>query len=188
MNPAAAIDAELKRLRAEGARWLEARVLNERALVMDELRPNARALASHLLERKPELLARMRMAPSDAGDGMDLRAIILSPTGDSLRDVLIFVANDDPSVAFGTWHTHFDFDAGRGATEAANLVDAILCDDFVMLALYDKDARATTHVCDLREEDALADALTSRYTTGEGRLLSWSGGADRDVSLATLKM
>lgn len=97
-------------------------------------------------------------------------------------------AGTDPSLRFGRWHTHaslFDGTVMDGWDGVIDFARAILDDQFVLIR--EVGARADrVRVLDLREDDALAELLTSKYCCGTVDVLTWSGLGDRRVGLNDL--
>ena len=147
---------------------------------LERLTPDSCAFARAILARRPEL-ARW-LSREEGEDGDHLLARIPSPTGDEARTLILWMESDEPSVAFGAWHTHatvwawnrepVDQDAALVA-----LIDDILSDHIVLAV--DEASPDWPAALDLREPDALLDELTRPGGSGRVRLLSWTGSADR---------
>lgn len=143
----------------------------------------SREFANRLFPVVPEAESCSRM---EGGTSTDLLVEIPSPTEDPDRRVVIWMeGGDEPSLAFGDWHTH----AGLWNEDDAiiDLVQAILADQFVLI--YDVGGEHSGHcgVLDLRIEDALVEELTSKYSPGRVRIRTWSGRGDREVGVQDLR-
>ncbi len=114
-----------------------------------------------------------------------------SPTGDAHRRMGVWVdESDEPGVGFGPTHTHASVWAVEHKRDPADgiidLAKAILTDRVVLLVEAAGPWRGHAEWIDLGRRDALLTALTDRYASGRAAILSWSGAADRDVSLDDL--
>lgn len=142
-----------------------------------------------LLALRPELEGELHAQRDNAGRNQ-LVMTLLSPRGD--HELRLWMDDGEPSVAFGGWHTHASVWAATHASDdnecqaIADLVDAILTDRVVLLAELGGEHGEFCEAIDLREEDAIPAALTSKYATGRARVLSWTGATDREWSLDDL--
>jgi hypothetical protein len=121
----------------------------------------------------------------------DLLVEVPSPTGDKARQLSVWIdEGGEPSIGFGWWHTHASL-FGCSREDEANaivlMLKAIVADEFVITheggLPEDSDPWG---VLDLREQDALEEALTSKYAGHALRILSWTGAADRTITLNDL--
>ena len=156
--------------------------LDARALHLDELTPASRAFAERLLRACPQVRWHARILAPDEPAPRELLLELPSPTGDASRGMVLWMEQDVPSLEFGAWHTHADLWGGDGDGELIALVRAIVADHFVLA--YDVGGDCPhPDVLDLRDLEALAEALTSRYAPERLRLVSWAGTADAEVGL-----
>jgi hypothetical protein len=156
--------------------------LDARALLLDELTPASRAFAERLLRACPQVRWHARVPASDEPPPRELLLALPSPTGDASRDVTLWMERGVSSLGFGAWHTHADLWTGDGNGELIALLQAIVAGRFVLA--YDvAGARRRPDALDLRDPEALAEALTQRYAPGRLRLVSWAGTADAEVGL-----
>lgn len=154
------------------------------------LSPASAGMAGALVARRPDLDRALRMAPRDDGT-FDLVVALGSPTGDAGRIVVLWMEGDEPSVGFGPWHTHggclaSSSEPGDEYRAIADLIDAILSDRTVLITDVGGNFPGAVTVLDLREADALAEELTSPYSSGRLRLESWGGTVDREWCLDDL--
>ncbi|GAB5545274.1 MAG: hypothetical protein SangKO_050340 [Sandaracinaceae bacterium] len=148
-----------------------------------QMTPASRSFARALLDRIPSASDWLTTEPGE--DGELLFARIPSPTGDPAREIVVWMESDEPSLAFGEWHTH--------ATVWASPVDAdpdLLLVELLEDILYDRivlcddvSASRWPTVVDLRDPDAVLGALTEPHDAGEVRLRSWRGTTDAQTSL-----
>ncbi|MCC7380462.1 MAG: hypothetical protein IT384_01425 [Deltaproteobacteria bacterium] len=116
------------------------------------------------------------------------RARIPSPTGDRLRDIVVWLENGTTlSIAFGAWHVHADTLASpdRPEQQLIEIVAAIVRADILALSELDGNREGALGVIDRRGDDAIEKELTSPYSTGVIRLCSWDGTVDQIVSRGT---
>jgi hypothetical protein len=144
-----------------------------------------------LFEAIPQIAQHASMEINrDRPEEFELLVEVPSPTGDPQRKLVIWMEGGEPSLGFGAWHTHaglFGEIKGAGCEGLIDTAAAILSDKFVLC--YDIGGEHDGHcgVLDLRDEEALAEELTSKYSPGEVNLRSWGGSADRHVGLGDLK-
>lgn len=146
----------------------------------------SRRFLSALVARYPTFLEYSTMVEQSEPDGLSLSICIPSPTGDEGRAVYIWVDESvTPSVGFGPGHTHCEAD-DLGIVQAIALVGAVLSDH--ILVATDMGGKFDGHSAwlDLRDPLALISELTSPYSPGSLRLTSYSGAADRLISLSDL--
>lgn len=154
-------------------------------LELERLSEHSRRLAERLVERVIELGGSAGMVRG--GDApYELVLDLPSPTGDPERTIGIWMEGDEASLDFGRWHTHATLWLADGERDEAAEHDAIarVLDDLVtdqLVALVDVGAPtdALWSIVDPSDETTLLDELTSPYTAGAIRLISWSGRADR---------
>ncbi len=152
----------------------------------------ARRFASDLFARFPEL--RQNAAMEQHGNGAwTLVVTVPALSGDPRSELVIWVeGGDDPSVAFGAWHTHENvwgggLEAGLERRPLLDLIEGILADRWVICEDVGGVGDGSATILDLLERDALLEELTSKYSPGRARLRSWSGQLDREVSLEDLE-
>ncbi len=142
-----------------------------------------------LFTRFPELRRQATMACH--GEGEPWRLVVRVPafSGDPRSELTVWIdESDEPSVAFGAWHTHESvWGAGleKAAASAAllDLIAGIFADRFVLCADVGGIADGTPTVLDLHEDEALVEELTSPHSLGRSRIRSWSGRLDREIGL-----
>lgn len=153
----------------------------------------SRRFAADLFARFPELRLHAAMECQQGHDTWTLVVSVPAPSGDSRSQLVIWVdGGDDPSVAFGAWHTHENvWGAGTedGAERGAllDLIAGILADRFVICEDVGGACNGTATIVDLSEPDAILEQLTSKYSSGRARVRSWSGRIDREVGLEDLE-
>jgi hypothetical protein len=119
----------------------------------------------------------------------DLQIEVPSPTGDPDRALVFWMADDEPSLGFGPWHTHatlFGELETDGCTRMLEHARAIFADQFVVCRELGGTYDGRRSELDLREPMALVEELTSPYSCGTVELQSWGGTVDRRVTLADL--
>jgi hypothetical protein len=153
----------------------------------------SRRFAADLFARFPDLRRHAGMERQQDHDTWTLVVTVPAPSGDPRSELVIWVdGGDDPSVAFGGWHTHenvWSAGTGAGAERRAllDLIAGILADRFVICEDVGGVGDGTATILDLSVHDALLEELTSKYSPGRARLRSWSGRLDREVGLEDLE-
>jgi hypothetical protein len=166
----------------EMAELNESRIANE-----------SRSFADDLFARFPELRQHAAMERQQDHETWRLVVTVAAPSGDPRSDLVVWVdGGDDPSVAFGGWHTHENvWGAGlEDGTERRALLDliaGILADRFVICEDVGGVGDRTATILDMSDHDSLLEELTSKYSPGRARLRSWSGRLDREVGLEDLE-
>ena len=161
--------------------------VNRRTLVVSNLSPFSAWFATHLFEALPELRKYAFMeGESNPSGPFELLVEATSPTGDSERTLFLWIEKGEPSVAFGAWHTHSGLTTevqNEAFEKFIDLIRAILVDSFVLC--YDVGGEYDGHcgVLDLRDAEALTEEITSKDSPGKVNIRSWSGSADRQVSV-----
>lgn len=162
---------------------------------LDETRvtSESRSFAADLFARFPELRRQAAMERLPGGDRWTLVVKVRAPSGDPRSELVVWVdAGDDPSVAFGGWHTHGSV-CGAGSEDGAereallDLVAGIFSDRFVLCEDVGGVGSGSSTILDLSLPDALLEELTDEYSPGRARLRSWSGRLDREVCLEDLE-
>ncbi|MAQ17472.1 MAG: hypothetical protein CMN30_22090 [Sandaracinus sp.] len=153
--------------------------------LLAQLDDESRSMAQAIATRRPDLTSAMEADPEHPSR---LRLLLPSPTGESSRDVLVWMRDDEPSLGFGPWHTHATvwahFAEPREQDEAlAELLLAILEDQLVICVDVGGPHDGSAGVIDLREPTAITDALTEPGGSGHVRLLSWGGTKDAEHRL-----
>ena len=157
-----------------------------------ELAEPSRRFAARLFARLAHLRARASMVRSGSDDGYDFYLELPSPTGHRDRDAAVWMEEGtEPSVGFGEWHTHSSVwvvESGHDDewTAIIDLIAAITSDEFVLTSDVGGEFSGAWGVLDLRDEDALSDQLTDKYSPGRVRIRSWSGSSDREVGVEDL--
>lgn len=159
----------------------------------NRLTAESRVFAGELFARFPGFRRHATMEQLHDQESWTLVVSVRAPSGDPRSELVVWVdGGDDPSVAFGGWHTHENvWGAGlaNGAERGAllDLIAGILADRFVICEDVGGVGDGTAAILDLSQQDALLEELTSRYSPGRARLRSWSGGLDREVGLEDLE-
>ena len=124
-------------------------------------------------------------------DGLSIVLDLESPTGDPTRFLELWVEpraeGPDLSIGFGPSHTHACCQSDRESAILA-MLRAILSDEIVIIEGVGGPYPGNRLWLDLREPDALADALTHRWSPDRVLVKSWSGKRDREVSLDDLSL
>jgi hypothetical protein len=132
------------------------------------------------------------MAESGESDGLSLIVTVPSPTEDSSREedtgreFVIWVDDTGtPSIGFGADHTHENIEED-GMAAIIDRAKAILEDKLLIMEDIGGEYPGPFSWMDLRDPEALAEELTSRYSSGQVSLKSWSGNADCQIGLDDL--
>jgi hypothetical protein len=136
-----------------------------------------RRLAERLLRERPEVRSLLVIAPNV--HRIERSFVVRSPTKDPERQVVLWSDDGEPSLGFGSFHTHASVWEWNGKT-IEGLLLAILGDQIV-LASDPEDGH--TALVDLADAGDLVELLTSRHWSDRAQLCSWSGAADREVSV-----
>ncbi len=147
----------------------------------------SRRLYDAIAASLPYLLLFARAEPAKEPGGLSLHIDVQAPTRDPGRPFVIWV--DDrgaPSIGFGPDHYH-EYDDDEGIAELIDWADAILNDEVVVIEPADPSHPWRAHWIDLREPDELEDTMTMPGSPDRVRLKSWSGNADREVSIESLE-
>jgi hypothetical protein len=127
-------------------------------------------------------LMEMRSEP----DGFSLLVEIPSPVLEESRNLHLWVDETmAPSIGFGPDHTHGNADE-TGIQEILCLTHAVLSDRIVIAKDVGGDHDGHCAWLDLGEPLSLLAEITSPYSPGTIRILSFSGAADRTVGLSDL--
>lgn len=153
----------------------------------------SRSFAVDLFARFPELRRQAAMERLPGGDRWTLVVKVSAASGDPRSELVVWVdGGDDPSVAFGGWHTHENV-WGAGSEDGAereallDLIAGIFSDRFVICEDVGGVGNGIATILDMSQPDALLDELTDKYSPGRARLRSWSGRLDREVGLEDLE-
>jgi hypothetical protein len=153
----------------------------------------SRSFAADLFARFPELRRHAAMERQRGHESWTLVVTVPAPSGDPRSELIVWVdGGDDPSVAFGGWHTHENV-WGAGVEDGSergallNLIAGILADRFVICEDVGGIGDGTATILDMSDHDSLLEELTSKHSPGRARLRSWSGRLDREVSLEDLE-
>lgn len=114
--------------------------------------------------------------------------VIDSPTGNDYLQIALWMYGEDLSVNFGPWHTHVDHDERVSEDEyvkesIADIVKAIISDQFVVCEDVGGEYSGHKGVMDLRYREAILDEITSEYSPGHIRIISWGGTQDGEYGL-----
>lgn len=143
-------------------------------------------LSAAIFEAFPQFRADAAMIESGEKDGLSLKLIVQSPTGDQERTPQVWVDEKaTPSIGFGPDHTHESED-DEGISAIVDMLQAMLADQLIILEEIDGNYPGSSRWIDLREPDALEEQFTSQYSGSRFRLKSWSGRADREIDIADL--
>jgi hypothetical protein len=148
----------------------------------------SRRMSLAIFTAMPELYQYATTISSGEIDGLSLKLLIHSPTGDDSRGCLVWVDEvGTPSIGFGPSHTQSEPDYA-GIAEILDILRAIRADQ--ILIIEDVGGKYSGHGgwIDIREPDALEEELTSPHSPGRVLLKSWSGKADRAISIDTLAL
>jgi hypothetical protein len=151
----------------------------------------AEAFEARLLAAIPALMEHVHRSRGDAC-ASDARTIVkvTCPNPKISEGMVIWMeGGTDPSLAFGKWHSHASLFEGSVAAGWDGIIDfaaAILGDQLVLVREIGRRKGDRLHVLDLREEDALAELLTSRFCSDVVDVFTWSGSGDRRVELTDL--
>jgi hypothetical protein len=152
-----------------------------RRLDLTALGAFSKQLAAEVFNAIPQLQQHAWMIPSGEPDGLSLDVVVPSPTLDEPRLLEVWVDEvATPSIGFGPTHRHESPDA-EGIAAVIDLARAVLADQVVIIEDVGGQYPGHGDWIDLREPDALVDALTSPYSPGRAILKSWSGSADRNI-------
>jgi hypothetical protein len=162
---------------------------------LDESRitSESRSFATDLFTRFPELRPHAAMERQRGHESWSLVVTVPAPSGDPRSELVVWVdGGDDPSVAFGGWHTHENV-WGAGAVDRSErealleLIAGILADRFVICEDVGGIGDGAATILDMSDHDSLLEELTGKYSPGRVRLRSWSGRLDREVGLEDLE-
>jgi len=153
----------------------------------------SRNFAANLFDRLPDIRfsASMEAGPDD--EKFELVIDLPSPAGDDERRLGIWIdETGEPSVGFGAWHTHesvwiADSQIRKNNSDLIDLVEAIISDNFVLIQDIGGEYDGSWGVLDLRAEGAIEEELTSKYSPGRIRIISWSGNGDRELGIEDLE-
>ncbi len=129
----------------------------------------ARARANLLMERLP-------------AETWSVIGVIPSPTGDPRRPISIWLdENRVPTLEFGAWHSHADLwdpDPDVGLSRMLDYLERITNGEIVLAELPTVGDGLPFRVLDLSDREEVVDELTSPNSSGQMKLLSWSGAED----------
>ena len=149
---------------------------------LDETRLSvkAREFAAHLFAEVPEVRNHAHMVTSRSSEECDLCVAVESPTGDEGRrlEISMKVGDREPTVRFG----HSGPPAIDGYT-IVSLVEGIVHDRVVIGIVVGGRHDGTEIFLDLGDPPSLRNELTAPYSSGRLAIVSWSGSADREVSI-----
>jgi hypothetical protein len=150
---------------------------------LDQLGSLSRRLAIAVFAIRPELSPSAMMERGVESDGMSVVIRANSPADNEARSVMVWVDEKaTPSIGFGPDHTHGSPDED-GIAEVLDILLGVLTDQIVIMEDVGGEAPGFGRWLDLRNADAMDDALTDKYSPGRFLLKSWSGRADREVAL-----
>jgi hypothetical protein len=142
--------------------------------------------ARRLFSERPGLRSWAAAEMPQAEEGLSSLTVQIPPQNPALEQALTLWMEDgdEPSLGFGEWHTHAGLQDDEDQDRAIiRLLLAILADEFVLVQEVGGDYDGHFNALDLRDEDALLEELTSPYFPGCGRIVSWTGQADRLVDV-----
>jgi hypothetical protein len=146
---------------------------------------------SHLFAKKlfagaPDLEEYAGMVKPTNSEDFDLVVRIVSPTGDPNRTIYIWMdEGSDPSIEFGSWHTHSDIQED-GEASIIRIVRSIQKGQRVLLHDPTGVSFGEYRVVDPSNAESLLEALTYPSTSDSCFLKSWSGQNDREIHLSDL--
>ena len=160
-----------------------------RTLDEDVLTDESRVFARVLFARYPDLQAHAVMEREAGREQWSLVVKVPAPSGESDAELVVWVEDGgEPSVAFGGWHTHATVWAAEDSEgsehhQLLQLVAGILCDRFIACQDVGGIAPGSATILDLAVADAVLEELTSKYSAGKVRLISWTGSCDGIIGL-----
>jgi len=163
------------------------------ALDESRITNESRSFAADLFARFPELRRHAAMERQRGHQTWALVVTVPALSGDSRSELVVWDdGGDDPSVAFGGWHTHENVwgAGGEDGSERGALLDligGILADRLVICEDVGGIGDRTATILDMSDHDNLLEELTSKHSPGRVRLRSWSGRLDREVGLEDLE-
>jgi hypothetical protein len=153
------------------------------------LTDESQVFARQFFARFPELRAYATMERDVGRERWSLVVKVPALSGDPDAHLVVWVEDrGEPSVAFGGWHTHASVWAAkpRESSQPHDLLDlvaGIFSERFIGCQDVGGTAPGSATILDLAVEDAVLDELTSRYSPGRVRLLSWTGRCDGIIGL-----
>lgn len=151
---------------------------------LEQLTAESQMLAQLLFAKCPELVQYAEMVKRSSSDKYDLRVVVPSPTGTKNLTVVVWMEGGyEPSLGFGPWHTHGSSLMYESPFHhIVDLADKILADQTCFYR--DKDeTKRVLHVINHLDTYALIELLTDPTSSGHGRITTWSGKGDREVSM-----
>lgn len=157
-----------------------------------QLPEGQRAFYTAVTTVHPHAAQFFNVARTDEGE-LAIKAEIPSPTGDPLREVIVWLDEGDLSVAFfSPWHVHgYLMYSPDGAYSVdislADMVRLILSDELLMVRDAASDnALAWELFIPGHGRHTLVDALTEPGSSGAVDVRSWSGAKDCRLTIADL--
>jgi hypothetical protein len=151
-------------------------------LPLDEtkLSVEAQEFAARLFAEVPEIRNHAYMITSRSSEECDFFVSAESPTGDEGRrlGISMSVGDREPIVNFG----HFGPLAIKGYT-IVSLVEGIVHDRVVVGIIEGGQHDGSEVFLDLGDPLSLRSELTAPYSSGRLAIVSWSGSADREVTV-----
>ena len=142
--------------------------------------------ARKLFAGAPDLEEYAGMVKSIYSEDFHLVVQIVSPTGDPNRTIYIWMDEGcDPSIEFGSWHTHSDIQED-GEASIIRIVRSIQKGQRVLLHDPTGVSFGEYRVVDPSNAESLLGALTSPSSSDSCFLKSWSGQNDREIRLFDL--
>lgn len=143
----------------------------------------SKRLARAIFAVRPDLRQGASMERGAESDGFSIVINVTSPTNDEARSVGVWICEKaTPSIGFGPDHTHESPD-DAGIAAILDTLLGILADQIVIIEDVGGDHPGFRTWLDLRNAEALEEALTDKYSPGRAVIRSWSGRADRQVEL-----
>lgn len=152
------------------------------------LSPPLASVVSRIVAARPACAVQLVL---ESSPDLDRFARLRSPTGDSASDLVLW--DEQPTrglgLGFRAWHTHPD---GAGWTRSADdelssfVAVAVAIIDGELVGLSDPGRDGFEPIVDLCDPSGLMEELTRPDSTGRGRIHTWSGAGDREISVSDL--
>lgn len=147
----------------------------DRSLELETLDEPSRIFAERVFSLFPDWRAFASVEKSEVGSRFSVE--LPSPTGDSSRNLAIWVEDGVPSFEFGEWHTHADL--WKGVDEFLRLLQDVIADR--QLFLFVETWASRWSLLEEPVDETLENALTGESAPEFVRVVSWSGKKDRIV-------
>ncbi|MDB4927733.1 MAG: hypothetical protein JWM10_217 [Myxococcaceae bacterium] len=153
------------------------------------LTDESRVFMRQLFARFPDLQAYATMERDLGREQWSLVVKVPALSGDPDARLVVWVEDGgEPGLAFGGWHTHASVWAAepRESSQSNDLLDlvaGIFSERFIGCQDVGGTAPGSATILDLAVEDAVLNEITSEYSPGRVRLLSWAGRCDGSIGL-----